>query len=92
MKKSYFFAFLTVRSCPRLIGEYVQKLLQKLTARFGKLKKKIPCARQGKKLPILCKKTSFLSKDLNGKSVLGKNCFPMYFIHFPTSTKIIKKS
>jgi hypothetical protein len=34
----YFFPFLTVRSCPRLLGKYVQKVSQKLTARIGKEK------------------------------------------------------
>jgi hypothetical protein len=35
-KKNYFFAFLTVRSCPRLLKEHVKKVLQKLAARIGK--------------------------------------------------------
>jgi hypothetical protein len=30
--------FLTIRSCPKLLGEHVQKVLQKLTARIGKEK------------------------------------------------------
>jgi hypothetical protein len=30
------FAFLTVRSCPRLLGEHVQNVLQKLTTWIGK--------------------------------------------------------
>jgi hypothetical protein len=34
----FFFAFLTKRSCPRLLGEHVQKVLQKLTAWIGKEK------------------------------------------------------
>jgi hypothetical protein len=34
----FFFAFLTIRSCPRLLGEHVQKNSQKLTARIGKEK------------------------------------------------------
>jgi hypothetical protein len=38
MKKNYFFSFLTVRSCPRLLGEHVQKVSQNLTARIGKEK------------------------------------------------------
>jgi hypothetical protein len=38
MKKYIFFAFLTVRSCPRLLGEHVQKVLQKLIARIRKEK------------------------------------------------------
>jgi hypothetical protein len=33
-----FFAFLTIRSCPRLLGEHVQIFLQKLTSRIGKEK------------------------------------------------------
>jgi hypothetical protein len=33
----YFFAFLIVRSCPRLQGEYVQKVSKKLTARIVRL-------------------------------------------------------
>jgi hypothetical protein len=36
MKKNYFFSFLTIRSCPRLLGEHVQRVLQKLTAWIGK--------------------------------------------------------
>jgi hypothetical protein len=48
--------------------------------------------RQEKKLPILCKKASFLSQLLNGKSVLGKKKISMYFINLSTSTKIFKKS
>jgi hypothetical protein len=57
----YFFAFLSVRSCPRQLGEHVQKVSQKLTAWIEKQKAFFPCAHQGKKLPILRKKTSFLS-------------------------------
>jgi hypothetical protein len=38
MKKIYIFAFFIVRSCPRLLGEHVQRVLQKLTAQIGKEK------------------------------------------------------
>jgi hypothetical protein len=37
-KRNYFFAFLIVRSCPRLLKEHGQKVLQKLTAWIGKEK------------------------------------------------------
>jgi hypothetical protein len=30
-KKNFFFAILSVRSCPRLLGEHVQKVSKKLT-------------------------------------------------------------
>jgi hypothetical protein len=38
MKKNYFFAFLVLKSYPRLLGEHVQKVLQKLTTWIGKEK------------------------------------------------------
>jgi hypothetical protein len=44
--------FLTVRSCPRLLGEHVQKVSQKLTTRIGK-EILFPCAWQG---PFFAKK------------------------------------
>jgi hypothetical protein len=33
----YFFALLTVRSCPRLLGEHVQKVSETFTARIVRL-------------------------------------------------------
>jgi hypothetical protein len=36
--KKLLFAFLTLRSCPKLLGEDVQKVSQKLIARIGKEK------------------------------------------------------
>jgi hypothetical protein len=36
-KKNYFFAHLTVRSFPRLLGEHVQKVLKQLIARIVRL-------------------------------------------------------
>jgi hypothetical protein len=89
MKKKKKFAFLTVRSCSRLLGEHVQKVLQKLTTRIGK-EIFFPCARQRKKLPILCKKTSFLSSLLNGKSVLGIKKFPYTLFISPPPLKFSK--
>jgi hypothetical protein len=38
-KKNVFFPILTVRSCPTALGEHVQKVAEKLTARIGKEKK-----------------------------------------------------
>jgi hypothetical protein len=35
--KNYFFAFLTIRSCPRLLGKHVQKVSKKLTSRIMRL-------------------------------------------------------
>jgi hypothetical protein len=55
-KKKKFFAFLVVRSCPRLLGEHVQKISQKIDLMDWERKAFFPCAWQGKKLPILCKK------------------------------------
>ena len=69
----------------------MQKVSQKLTAQIGK-EKFFSLVAIRKEAAILHRKISVLSKLLNGKSVLGKNCFPMYFIHFSTSTKIFKKS
>jgi hypothetical protein len=57
MKKNYIFAFLTIRSCPRVLEEHVQKVDRMDWER----KFFFPGAQQGKKLPILFKKTSFLS-------------------------------
>jgi hypothetical protein len=39
MKNKIKIVFLIIKSCPRLLGEHVQKVLQKLIAQIGKLKK-----------------------------------------------------
>jgi hypothetical protein len=59
MKKEFFFAFLTIRSCPRLLGEHVQKVSQKLIARIGK-EKFFPLHSIGKEVAHSSRKNKFL--------------------------------
>jgi hypothetical protein len=70
MKKIYSFAFLTIRSCPRLLGEYVQKVLQKLTSRIGK-EIFFPLCQVGKEAAHSSQKNKFLVITFEWKVCFG---------------------